>query len=170
MFSYLGLCKNRIYSHSRVTRTHIWVLTSLYKIIADFLINLFHFRLGSPGHTGEFTSFTWPRNAWPSPPRRWRRWLGRQRQGSGWLCLDCCPCDMDPDNWQKLDGWMNGWIFYTLVYDQDWICEINSGNLQTHFSCTCENPFHSFLERERKPQALLKCSRASRVSDSYRSW
>lgn len=38
---------------------------------------------------------TFPGITWISPWTNWRRWLGRRR--SGYLYLDCCPCDPDPD-------------------------------------------------------------------------
>ncbi|KAL3970397.1 type I keratin, acidic [Sarotherodon galilaeus] len=44
---------------------------------------------GTPGHTGEIISLTWPGNALVFPWTSWRRWLGKWR--SGLLCLGCCP-------------------------------------------------------------------------------
>lgn len=39
-----------------------------------------------------------------------------KREASGHLFLDCCPHDPDPDKQQKMDGWMNGWIYKYFWY------------------------------------------------------
>lgn len=41
-----------------------------------------------------------------SPWRSWRRWLRGGRSGN--LCLNCCPRKLDPDQQQKMDGWIDG--------------------------------------------------------------
>lgn len=52
-----------------------------------------------------------------------------KREASGHLFLDCCPHDPDPDKQQKMDGWMNGWIYKYFWYYYH--------NSKQSFSCNC---------------------------------
>lgn len=57
-------------------------------------------------------SLCWLGNASVSPQMNWRSW-----QGSGCLCLDCCPCNPNLDKQQKMGGQTDSWsVCLTAVW------------------------------------------------------
>lgn len=52
------------------------------------------------GHTAEIVSLGWHNNISVSHNKSWSRWLGEVEVWH--LCLDCCPCDWDCDEQQKM--------------------------------------------------------------------
>lgn len=56
-------------------------------------------------------SFVWHGNAWVSQMSQ-RRQVGRGKFGH--VCLKCFPCNLDSQEWQKMNGQMDGWRHWGL--------------------------------------------------------
>ena len=84
-----------------------------------------------PGHAGVTMSLSWPGNALGSSWKSWRKCPGRGK--SGCPCSGNCPHDPAPDKRTKMDGWMDGWMFYVVF-----VCTVCSlGNVIFHFTVYC---------------------------------